>query len=228
MCSRRSSRDEAYAFVAGTSFVAFVAYGIFTTVTVVVYTNATPQTEIVVLSRALARSVALQACFVVYAFFDLALRALWYWRYARFDASRWPWMRWLRASMFLLNPVFQVCVGLITMDANGDAHNAMAITVIITFLVYILASIVAHAAAIRAATRSKRIRVIAVGVAVELLAVVVTIVGASCFLANACTASNAVTSAWYEYVAYTFVALMGTVRALDVALTPSEKSPATP
>lgn len=222
---KRATRDEAYAFVAGTAFVAFLAYLIFTTVTVVVFTTTSPTAEIVVLSRALARSPALQGCFITYAAIDFFVRVAWYVWYSHFDVSVYPWIKYLRASMFLLNPIFQICVGAITMDANGNAHSAMAIVVTVTFLVYIIASIVAHGMAIRKLKSKKRVRVIAVSLAVEVLATVLTIVGVSCFLANSCTGSSAVTSAWYEYVMYMFVAMMGTVRAVDVALT--ERSSAT-
>lgn len=214
------SRDSAYAFVAATTFVAFVAYGIFATVTVLVFTKDGPKPEIVVLSRSLADSEEMRGCFIAYAIVDVGLRIVWETVFVAFSTGKLT--RWLRvigitrSFLFVVNPFFQILVGAFKMTEMSDAHFAMATAVTATFVAYLLLSLVVHVSLL---IRNVSV-VVSVGVAAEMLVLAITAVGLSCFLANACTGpSNVLTVAWYEYVVYTFVALMGAARTLDVALT---------
>ena len=221
------TRDAAYAYVAATTFAGFVAYGIFTTVTVLVFTKDDPHPEIMVLSHALAKSDAMRGCFIAYAAVDVVLRLVWETMFIEYGIGKKPFsrrtkssadlVRCLKAALFVTNPVWQIYVGAISMYEYSVAHSAMAMLVVSTYLAYMVLSIVLHVGG----WWGDRSEVVSVGIAAEVLAVVATIVGASCFLASACTASTpVVTHAWYEYMAFTSVALMGANRAIDVALTP--------
>ena len=205
------TRAQAYAFVAATTLLAFIAYGVFTTVTVVVYTKAAAsKPEIVVLSFALAKSEALRGCFIAYAVVDLALRAAWTWEFDRGGGA----VRWVRAACFLLNPVFQILTAAITMYADNAAHMGMAATVVVTYFVYALLGAGLHVA--RACRGRAESSLVYVGIAAEAIAVGATAAAAGCYMNAECVAAPG-THAWYEYVIFTFVALMGFTRAIDVA-----------